>query len=1019
MASASSNQFQTELKTVADWYVFGSYLGVELHDLDDIKRFESQGAGRCRVEVYKKYKELHGPPLWNIIVKALIKMEKLTLAEEIRKKYVSSQQLALQESPNMSDSTLGCQQSARISQPQVIVRDKVKRDLERICRKYSALLISVKRSLEDKKVRIDELQSIVQDYGGQYPLLSQPATLNEAFEGMKQKVHIYDVFLLETVIEVLIKDDAVTQELRNYMKMLEDFKSSTLMQDIVESIVEKSNAASGGAVPVVLKVSGAWQSTTIREFEMLVSVALHDITLTDIKVEIGCLCVTWTTTRRKAGRYIHMYEQQKSIKHRYRPRIRMSELGHDIYSFDFSTSADIVGILLLIVGDEEIYRRQDQSDTPVSLDSALLQAIEKGVIDAVELLLAVGANPYLSLPSGDTVIGVAGKMMDDGGNTILHKACWYGHCDLVSLLLAEGFDPNKAGNYKGFTPLAMACHRGNFKLVSILLSAGADVMINQKILLTTLTTACKSGNSELVSTLLKAGVDIKESVMFGASPLTAACEKGHSDIVSNLLSAGANVNQGDPSPLIAACEKGHSDIASNLLSAGADVNQGDPTILTAAFENGNAKLVSKALFKAGVDIDINKSGTYKVHGTTPLIAACENGNAELVSTLLKAGADANKSSIYGMTPLKAACERGHSDIVSNLLSAGADVNRVDPTLLDLRAVFENDTELYFTLLEAGFDIYKIKSGTYGTRLTAACENGNAELVSTLLRAGADINKSDSYGTTPLMAACRKGHSVLVSNLLSAGADANQGDPTPLTAACENGNLELVSTLLNAGADINKSGRYGTTPLMAACRKGHSVIVSNLLSAGAHVNKGDLADFNKANENNKTPSELAYKQEVEYQLMMAHFMISKYELARACLNDRRHTAVSCLEHNPDPNIAFGISSPFLQEYKLDLKNTTTVTPLILACHENNTDIAETLLRHGAGVNVTTDTGLTPLMVASEKGHVMVVRLLLKWEANPDMTHSNGQTALDMAQENKHQLVVEDIAAHKLSMDKQKH
>ena len=429
------------MKTVVDWYVFGNYLGIELHDLDDIKRFELQGAERCQVEVYKKYRELHGPPLWEIIVEALLKMEKRTLAEEIRKKYVSSQQLALQESPNMSDSTLGCQQSARISQPQVIVRDKVKRDLERICRKYSALLISVKRSLEDKKVRIDELQSIVQDYCGQYPLLSQPATLNEAFEGMKQQVHIYDVSLLEALIEVLIKDDAVTQELRNYMTMLEDFKSSTLMQDIVESIVEKSNATSDGAVPVVLKVSRAWQCTTIREFEMLVSVALHDITLTDIEVKRGCLCVTWTTTRHKAERYtMRMHESQLMM---YVP-----ELGH---SFDFSTFADVVGILSLTVGDEEIYRRQDQSDKLVSLDSALLQAIEKGAIDAVELLLAVGANPYLSLPSGDTAIGVVGKVMDDGGHTILHKACWYGHCDLVSLLLAEEFDPNIADEYRGST----------------------------------------------------------------------------------------------------------------------------------------------------------------------------------------------------------------------------------------------------------------------------------------------------------------------------------------------------------------------------------------------------------------------------------------------------------------------------------------------------------------------------------------------------------------------------------------
>ena len=56
--------------------------------------------------------------------------------------------------------------------------------------------------------------------------------------------------------------------------------------------------------------------------------------------------------------------------------------------------------------------------------------------------------------------------------------------------------------------------------------------------------------------------------------------------------------------------------------------------------------------------------------------------------------------------------------------------------------------------------------------------------------------------------------------ISAGADVNQSDPTLLIAACRKGDSELVSTLLNAGADVNKSGRYGTTPLTEACEKGH-------------------------------------------------------------------------------------------------------------------------------------------------------------------------------------------------------
>ena len=106
--------------------------------------------------------------------------------------------------------------------------------------------------------------------------------------------------------------------------------------------------------------------------------------------------------------------------------------------------ADVVGMISLTVGDEEIYRRPGQCDTAVSLDLALIQSVETGIIDAVELLLAVGANPHLSLPSGDIATGVAGKMMDDGGNTIPHKACWYGHCDLVSLLLNDGSDLNSS-----------------------------------------------------------------------------------------------------------------------------------------------------------------------------------------------------------------------------------------------------------------------------------------------------------------------------------------------------------------------------------------------------------------------------------------------------------------------------------------------------------------------------------------------------------------------------------------------
>lgn len=70
--------------------MFGVHLGVETHDLDEINtRFQaSQGGMVCLTKVYDKYKASHGPPSWEIIAEALTKMDKITLTDEIKKKYL-------------------------------------------------------------------------------------------------------------------------------------------------------------------------------------------------------------------------------------------------------------------------------------------------------------------------------------------------------------------------------------------------------------------------------------------------------------------------------------------------------------------------------------------------------------------------------------------------------------------------------------------------------------------------------------------------------------------------------------------------------------------------------------------------------------------------------------------------------------------------------------------------------------------------------------------------------------------
>jgi len=76
-------------------------------------------------------------------------------------------------------------------------------------------------------------------------------------------------------------------------------------------------------------------------------------------------------------------------------------------------------------------------------------------------------------------------------------------------------------------------------------------------------------------------------------------------------------------------------------------------------------------------------------------------------------------------------------------------------------------------------------------------------------------------------------------LLQAGADANRGNgkgSTPLYAAVCYGNTAVVELLLVAGAEVDTATGDGSTPLMMVAQEGHEAVVGVLLRAGALVDK---------------------------------------------------------------------------------------------------------------------------------------------------------------------------------------
>ncbi|GAA2426650.1 ankyrin repeat domain-containing protein [Streptomyces glaucus] len=126
------------------------------------------------------------------------------------------------------------------------------------------------------------------------------------------------------------------------------------------------------------------------------------------------------------------------------------------------------------------------------------------------------------------------------------------------------------------------------------------------------------------------------------------------------------------------------------------------------------------------------------------------------------------------------------------------------------------------------------------RLHEAALTGDVARVKALLRAGADPERRDGEGVTPLYLASVQGETEVARLLLEAGAfpDTESGgvgsEGTPLCAAACWGHTETVRVLLAHGADPNLREDHGTgwSPLEWADDGPRPETAALLVAAGA-------------------------------------------------------------------------------------------------------------------------------------------------------------------------------------------
>ncbi|KAF3761612.1 ankyrin [Cryphonectria parasitica EP155] len=311
-------------------------------------------------------------------------------------------------------------------------------------------------------------------------------------------------------------------------------------------------------------------------------------------------------------------------------------------------------------------------------------------IESVRILLNAGVDP---------------NAKKDGVYTPLCSAIRDNRADIVTLLLANGADPNTpASEYPCFK--CVSHHRAHF--LPQLIEAGADPTEPKGIV----EKAVQHNNLDALIFLLDHGVGVNVKSREGWTPLTTAIRDNRPEMVDLLLARGADpAIRGQDWPINLAVKR--------------------PNILKKLLPS----IANPKNFKGVVEM-----------------AVCAD-QLESIRLLLSAGFNVEDKNGGVFSPLTSAIREGNKEITRYLIDeAGADVNAPGehlPIIKAIRRMRNNDTELLELLLERGADINLMYRGW--NAVLQAVENGDANVLRLLVEKGngVDLEKTDENGQTVL------------------------------------------------------------------------------------------------------------------------------------------------------------------------------------------------------------------------------------------------------------------------------
>ncbi|XP_049319944.1 ankyrin-3 isoform X5 [Astyanax mexicanus] len=324
----------------------------------------------------------------------------------------------------------------------------------------------------------------------------------------------------------------------------------------------------------------------------------------------------------------------------------------------------------------------------------------------------------------------------------------------------------------------------------------------------------------------------------------------------------------------------------------------------------------------------------------------------------------------------------------------------------LRAARAGNLEKALDYLKTGVDI-NICNQNGLNALHLASKEGHVEVVAELLKLGASVDAATKKGNTALHIASLAGQTDVVRELVTNGANVNaqsQNGFTPLYMAAQENHLEVVRFLLEHGASQSIATEDGFTPLAVALQQGHDQVVSLLLENDTK-GKVRLPALHIAARKDDTKSAALLLQNDHNADVESKMMVNR-------TTESGFTPLHIAAHYGNINVATLLLN---RGAAVDFMARNDITPLHVAAKRGNGNMVKLLLDRGAKIDAKTKDGLTPLHCGARSGHEQVVEMLLDRGAPILSKTKNGLSPLHMATQGDHLNCVQLLLQHDVPVD----